>query len=58
MKFFKAKLKLFFHCLVKFHCDFSTSRGRKTIAIGCCDCKKLYWGKPEKILYDLGWLKK
>lgn len=50
----KAMVKLFFHCLFRFHREWSYNR---TEAFGCSDCKDVWWGEAPGCVKVLGWVK-
>lgn len=57
LRYILARVRLFFHCLFRFHREWAYSVGGKTVSRGCMDCKKSYWGKcPQWISEMKGWV--
>lgn len=53
----KARIKLFFHCLVNFHQSWWYYGGDGLDCFGCKDCRSTFYGKACGWVYRMGWTK-
>ena len=45
----KARVRLFFHCLVKRHCSWTCVDDKGAFYLACSTCSKEYWRRAEYI---------